>query len=161
MANNVADPPKKGMMGLIVWVLLALVSAAAGAAVPLMLGMSAGEHGTPKKVEVPKHNTTAIPFGEVTVNLGEERLNRYLRVKILVAVEEPDAKDMGELLTKQKAFLKDWLISYLFAQSSQDVGRKLGVNRIRREIRDQFNAMLYPGGEEKVVDILFDEFVVQ
>ena len=35
------------------------------------------------------------------------------------------------------------------------------MNRIRREIRDQFNAMLYPNGEEKIIEILFDEFVVQ
>ena len=68
---------------------------------------------------------------------------------------------MTEILTKQKAFLKTWLIGYLSDQTSQEVRLKSNVNRIRREIRDQFNAMLYPNGEEKVVDILFDMFVVQ
>ena len=38
---------------------------------------------------------------------------------------------------------------------------RAGVNRLRREIREQFNAMLYPNGEEPIVEILFDEFVVQ
>ena len=53
------------------------------------------------------------------------------------------------------------LIGYLSDQSMQEVSRAVGVNRIRREIRDQFNAMLFPDGAEKIHDILFDEFVVQ
>jgi flagellar protein FliL len=161
MDSKVAERPKSGKKGLIVWMLLALLAAGGGASLPwIVRNRHHDEHGT-KKNEHPRHKPAAIPFGEVVVNLGEERLNRYLRVKLLVAVDESDAKEVGELLTKQKAFLKDWLIGYLFSQSSQDVVRKLGVNRIRREVRDQFNAMLFPGGEEKIVDILFDEFVVQ
>src|SRR5205807_3585286 len=101
------------------------------------------------------------PFGDVVVNLGEDRLNRYLRVKIMVAVEEVDTKEITELVTTQKAFLKSWLIGYLSDQSTQEITRKVGVNRIRREIRNQFNAMLFPDGEEKIIDILFDEFVLQ
>ena len=34
-------------------------------------------------------------------------------------------------------------------------------NRIRREIRDHFNAMLFPNEAEKLNDILFEEFNVQ
>jgi flagellar basal body-associated protein FliL len=114
-----------------------------------------------KQADTPLRKTAAIPFGDVVVNLEGRGVNRYLRVKILVAVEESDTKEVGDLLTKEKAFLKNWLIAYLSSQSYQDVGRKLGVNRIRREICDEFNARLYPNGEEKVVEILFDEFVVQ
>jgi flagellar protein FliL len=102
-----------------------------------------------------------VAFGDVVVNLGEERLTRYLRVRIILVVEEGDVKDTTELLQKQKAFLKNWLIGYLSDQSLLDVGRNVGVNRIRREIRDQFNAMLYQDGMERIHDILFDEFVVQ
>jgi flagellar basal body-associated protein FliL len=160
MDSKVATP-KKGIKGLLVWIVLAIMSASAGASLPWIMRGKHHDNAAAKKNEPPKHKTAAIPFGEVVVNLGEERLNRYLRVKLLVAVEESDAKEMTELLTKQKAFLKDWLIGYLFSHSSQDVGRKLVVSRIRREIRDQFNAMLYPGGEEKILEILFDEFVVQ
>ena len=36
-----------------------------------------------------------------------------------------------------------------------------GVNRVRREVRDRFNEMLYPDGEERILDVLFDEYVVQ
>jgi flagellar basal body-associated protein FliL len=82
-------------------------------------------------------------------------------VKVLLVVEEGDVKEVTDLLQKQKAFLKSWLIGYLSDQSLQDVGRNVGLNRIRREIRDEFNRMLYPDNTEKIYDILFDEFVVQ
>jgi flagellar protein FliL len=78
-----------------------------------------------------------------------------------VAVEESEAKEITEHMEKQKAFLKNRLISYLSDQSMHEVTRQIGVNRIRREIRDEFNAILYPEGEEKILDVLFDEFVVQ
>ena len=99
-------------------------------------------------------------FGDVVVNLGEERLTRYLRVKLIVVVNEVHQKTTTDLMAKQKPFLKNWLISYLSDLSMQDVSGAAGVNRVRREIRDQFNAMMFPDGSEKVQDVLFDEFVV-
>jgi flagellar FliL protein len=165
MSSENAAPAKGGKGGIIVWILMALVAAGAGAAVPWIMGApKIDAHGDEKPKKKSDHapvKQAALPFGEVMVNLGDERLNRYLRVKLLVAVEEPDSNEITELLNKQKAFLKSWLIGYLSDHSSHEVSRKIGVNRIRREIRDQFNAMLFPGGDEKIVDILFDEFVVQ
>jgi flagellar FliL protein len=161
MATEVASPKKSGAKGLIVLVLLAAVAIGAGAALPWFLLGRHHDAGTPKKTEVAKSKLEAILFGDVVVNLGEERVNRFLRVKIMVAVEETDVKEVTELITKQKAFLKSWLIGHLSDQSSQDVSRKAGVNRLRREIREHFNASLFPNGEEPIVEILFDEFVVQ
>jgi flagellar FliL protein len=161
MANEVAAPPKSGKKGLILGLLLALAAIGGGASLPWILGGHPRDPHAPKKMDPVKSKQEAIPFGDVVVNLGEDRLNRFLRVKIMVAVEEAETKEITELLANQKAFLKSWLIGYLSDQSTQEVTRKVGVNRIRREIRDQFNAMLFPEGEEKIADILFDEFVVQ
>ncbi len=163
MAEEVAAPPKKsGKKGLMLGLLLAVCAVGGGASLPWIMG--GHPHRAPadkKKGEGPKSKQAAVPFGDVVVNLGEDRLNRFLRVKIMCAIDEAETKEITELLTTQKAFLKSWLISYLSDQSTQDVTRKVGVNKIRREIRDQFNAMLFPDGEEKIIDILFDEFVVQ
>jgi len=161
MANEVATPPKSGRKGLIVWVLLALVVAGAGASLPWAIPRHPSDTTKQKKIEAPKTKQEAIPFDNVIVNLGEDRLNRYLRVKIMVAVAEADVKEVTELLTKQKPFLKNWLIGYLSDQSVPDAKGKVNVNRLRREIRDEFNARLYPNGEELILDILFDEFNVQ
>ncbi len=43
----------------------------------------------------------------------------------------------------------------------QEVSGAGGVNRLRREIQDQFNALLYQDGSDKIRDVLFEEFVVQ
>jgi flagellar protein FliL len=161
MANEVAAPPKSGGRGWIVWILIVLAAVGAGASLPWALGRHPNDAATHKKTEAPKTKLEAIPFGDVVVNLGENQLNRFLRAKILVAVAEPDVKEVTELLTKQKAFLKSWLIGYLSDQTTQEVSRRVGVNRLRREIREEFNAKLFPNGEETIVDILFDEFVVQ
>lgn len=154
----VEAPPQRGRLGWLLWAGFALLAVGGGATVPFLLGHH--EHAPAKKAAV-VHKREVIPFGDVVVNLGEDRLTRYLRVKILLVVDEPESKEIGELLQKQKAFLKSWLIGYLADQSLKEVSRGAGVNRIRREVRDQFNAMLYPDGDEKILEILFDEFVVQ
>jgi flagellar protein FliL len=164
MSTEAAAPPAKtGRRSWIVWILIALVAIGVGGALPWVLGGSlGGDHAAnKKKTESPKNQLTAIPFDDVVVNLGDEKLNRYLRVKLMIAVEESDSREVTEMVTKQKPFLKNWLICHLSEQSSQEVSRRLNVNRIRREICDQFNVILFPSGEGKIVDILFDMFVVQ
>jgi flagellar protein FliL len=162
MATETAAPPKSGKKGLVLLILIALIAVAGGATLPWVLGGSRSHATTEKKkTEAAKIKQTAIFFDTVRVNLPEERLNRFLIVKIMVAVEESEAKEITEHMEKQKAFLKNRLISYLSDQSMHEVTRQIGVNRIRREIRDEFNAILYPEGEEKILDVLFDEFVVQ
>jgi flagellar FliL protein len=141
--------------------LIALIALGGGASVPWILGGQARDAHSHRKPEAPKSKLTAIPFENFVVNIGDERLNRYLRIKLMVAVDEVDSHEVTDLLTKQKAFLRSWVIAYLADQSVQDVLRKVGVNRVRREIRDQFNLMLFPNTDEKIVDILVDEFHLQ
>jgi flagellar protein FliL len=162
MADEKPAPAKGGKKFLMIWGLMALFAVGAGAALPWVYAHQTAETPTKKKkTESAKPQLTAIPFDDVVVNLGEEKLNRYLRVKLMIAVEETDAREVAELVTKQKAFVKSWLICHLSEQSTQEVSRRINVNRIRREICDQFNVMLFPEGEGKIVDILFDMFVVQ
>jgi len=159
MATEVAAPAKGSKAGLLVWGLVAVLSAGAGGALPWLLAHH--EPADKKSAERETLRPTIVAFDTVIVNLGEERLTRYLRVKPLLVVDEAEVKEATELLTRQKPFLKSWLIGYLSDQSLLEVSRNVGSNRIRREIRDQFNAILYPDGSERIHDILFDEFVVQ
>jgi flagellar protein FliL len=151
-------PAKGGMRGWLVLGLVAVLAAGAGSALPWFLLQRHPEKVTTEK---DAKKTALISFGDVVVNLGEERLTRYLRLKIILVVDYLQEKPVSELLQERKAFLKNWLISYLSDQSIPEVSRAAGVNRIRREVRDQFNAMLFPDGSEKINDVLFDEFVVQ
>lgn len=141
---------------------ICIAAAAGGFAVPIVLDMkSVGAAGN-KSAEKAETHPALVSFGEhVVVNLAEERLSRYLRVRLLLVVDTGDESAVSERLEKKKSFLKSWLLSYLADQTVQGISGAAGQNRIRREIRDHFNAMLFPNEAEKINDILFEEFNVQ
>ena len=164
-----ATPRAKG--GMMNWVLtgvVGVVSAGAGFAVPQVLrGGAAGpadetEHGNQSSAkEVHKLESAVVPFGDVVANLDDNRMTRYLRVKFALSVAKKDAESVQHVVEERKTNLKNWLIGYLQSKQVEDVRGTAGFNQIRREIHDQFNQMLFPSGDEKIQDILFDEFNVQ
>ena len=122
METKAAAPAKKGMKALFVWVLLAAMAATAGASLPLIVR---GKTGGPPRQE---KRTRQAQDRRHSVRRSRRQSGRGAS-QSLPARQTPrrrrgtDAKEMTELLAKQKAFLKDWLIGYLFSHSSQDVGR--------------------------------------
>jgi flagellar FliL protein len=64
-------------------------------------------------------------------------------------------------LESRKPILQTWLTSHLADKTLEEVRGKVGVNRLRREIQDNFNALLFTDGRERIQDILFEEFHVQ
>ncbi|GIW78406.1 MAG: hypothetical protein KatS3mg105_0213 [Gemmatales bacterium] len=155
-ADDKAAPAKKGPKFL-VFGLLGIVAAAGGAAMPLLLPNPL--FGT--KSEKVESKPALIPMEAVVVNLAEVRLSRYLKVKVVLVVDSRDKEKVETLLREKQPYLKSWLLSHLADLSLKQVTGKIGQNRLRREIRDQFNAMLFPDGSEKISDVLFEEFVVQ
>lgn len=160
MSQAAATEKKKGPNWLILGA-ICVASVAGGLSAPMLIGSAGGGHGkkTPQAADA---QPALVPFGEpIVVNLAEERLSRYLRVKLMLVVDSNEEKEVEEQLGKKKSFLKNWLLSYLSDQTLQSITGATGQNRIRRELRDQFNAMLFPDGAEKIADILFEEFTVQ
>ncbi|HLJ97717.1 MAG TPA: flagellar basal body-associated FliL family protein [Gemmataceae bacterium] len=148
------------------WILisvLAVVAIAAGAVVPFFLPETAPTKPAPQEKSNSKElKPSLVPFGDpMVVNLNTNQLSKYLRTKIILVVDEANEKTVRDLLEKNKPFLKTWLIAYLSDQSLRDVTGAAAINRLRREIRDQFNTMLFPDGSEKINDVLFEEFYVQ
>src|SRR5262245_12566029 len=122
MSTETAPAPvKRSRLGMIIFIFLALAAVGAGAAVPWFLNKHAGHEPAAKKTTPAHAKPTAIPFGDVVVNLGEERLTRYLRAKLLVVIDESESRELTELLGKQKVFLKSWLIGYLSDQTVKEV----------------------------------------
>lgn len=164
-AENAPAPAAKkgGMSGLIVVVVVGVLACAGGFAVPLL--WDSASHGfaarADHEAEGPAGKSVFVTFGEVVVNLAEERLTRYLRVKIILVVDGSQEKSVSALVQRNRAILKSWLISHLSDKNLSEVSGANGVNRLRREIQDQFNNLLFPDGSEKIRDILFEEFVVQ
>ncbi len=160
-----AQAAPKGGRKLLVLIVVGLVCSAAGAAVPMVIdvpGLSKGSHKEEGKGKDQTEAATAtVPFGEVVVNLAEERMQRYLRVKIAVLVDGSAEKEVTELLTKHKAAVKSKLIGHIAGKTLKDVSGSVGVARLQRELLERIEDVLYPNGGGHVRSVLFEEYVVQ
>lgn len=152
--------------GPIVWVLLLLFAGAPGLVIPFLLPENSPggtiEASTLISVEVPSHgDTTTIPFGAVTVNLDEGRMNRYLHLSIVVLIAKADEPAVTAALKQKTVELKNWLLSHLSDKTLDEIRGKAGQNMLRREIRREFNEILFSDRRDRVYDVLFEEFNVQ
>lgn len=166
-----ADGEKGAGGGKLGWVITAVVAGGIGAAVPYVLpanlqpghAASAPAEDHVEKPASPAEVTklTNIDFGEIVVNLESGRISRYIKLKIALQVKEKEKEEINTAMLAQEAVLRNWLISFLSDQSVQSVQGRIGQNRLRREIRDQFNTVLFPDGYDRIDEILFTEFAIQ
>ncbi len=154
------------------WIVVGILSAAAGSAVPLLIPTQATE---PVKVEVKKpsfelpkeEETVFVTFGEpkkdqdITVNLNESRMTRFLLVAITLQIPKSLEVEFPAILDAKKAQLRSWLLSELADKELDDVRGAAGMNRLRRTIREHFNSVLFPDGSDQIYDVLFDKYNVQ
>ncbi len=168
--ENTDDKKKSGKGGLIMTVVVGALAVGGGVATPLIFASMSGEktgqssETTAKGgLNIPEatDKTTYIEFDEVVVNLDESRFNRYLKMNFSLQVAESQKVEIEKLITEKKAVLKNWLISHLADKSLEDIRGKFGHNRLRREIHDYFNMVLFEDGVERIQDILFKELNIQ
>lgn len=167
--ENAAERPDeekpKGKMGVIVVAILVMVSAAAGFAVPTILNAKPDEKKKDDTLTMDLPEPTGKPgfvsFGETVANLNDGRMTRYLRLGVTMQVDEAQVTAIEELYTKREAVLKNWLLSHISDKSMDDIRGASGQNRLRREIQEQFNTVLFPDGIDRIQDVLFEEFNVQ
>jgi flagellar basal body-associated protein FliL len=147
---------KPGLLGLVIWALVGVISAATGFAAPMLFLSMSKTNAEPVPTQ-----PVFVQFGETVVNLDEGRLNRYLRVSITLQIDEKDEEECIKQLEKHRTILKSWLLSYLSDKTMDDIRGRTGQNRLRREIQNQFNTLLFSDGYERVKDVLFEEFNIQ
>ena len=165
-AAEQADEEKpKGKMGIVVVAILVMVSAAAGFALPTMLNAKPDDNRKDDAVAMELPEPTGKPgfvsFGETVANLNDGRMTRYLRLGVTIQVDEAQVLAIEELYTKREAVLKNWLLSHISDKTMDDIRGASGQNRLRREIQEQFNTVLFPDGVDRIQDVLFEEFNVQ
>jgi flagellar FliL protein len=103
-----------------------------------------------------------VLFGDVVVNLKEDRMNRYLRVRIAVKPADGARQEVADAVARRKVELKTWLIGHLADQTLADVSGGRNFNRLREVVRDEFARRLFPGRQPNPIrEVLFDEYVVQ
>lgn len=149
-------------MGILLSMVVALISGAIGFSVPLVFPSLVGVE-KPVQETVSENEPSFISFGPVTANLNEGRLTRYLRISITLEIRgsEELQKEFSEAMNTKRSLMVNWLLSYLADMTLDDIRGTAGQNRLRREIHDHFNAVLFPEGQGQIDDVLFEEFTIQ
>jgi flagellar basal body-associated protein FliL len=98
----------------------------------------------------------------VVANLNEPGVTRYVRVTVILEINgQADYTETLSLLDEKKIVLQDWMTTYLAGLSLEDVRGSRSLNRIKREMLDQFNQLLFGQEKTNVEKVLFKEFAVQ
>lgn len=153
-----------GMMPLVLNILVAASAIAAGFATPYLVSGSSGDSDQQnEKKDIPKDDVELdyIEFGDVTANLDEPNLTRYIKVNLSLQVAKSEKEELSKLIASKKVTLKDWLNGFLASQNMTTIRGRSGHNRLKREIKDHFNSALFLDGVERIRGVLFVDFNVQ
>ncbi len=93
--------------------------------------------------------------GTFIVNLQDKDADRYLKISIVLDVQ--DEKIKAEL-DKRLPQVKDAITTLLFTKSSSELRTAEGIEELKEEILKRINAILPIGG---VKNVYFTDFVIQ
>lgn len=159
-----ASGGKKG--GMLVMIIIILLAIGGGIMTPFVvakIAMPAAKDGEDEKMKEPdpEEEVEFIPFEEVTVNLDVERFSRYLRMNFSLQVAKSQRAEIEAQIKAKSVIFKNWIQIHIAEKSTEDLKGTSGRNRVRRELQDFFNEVLFDDGIERIQDVLFDEFHVQ
>jgi flagellar basal body-associated protein FliL len=107
-------------------------------------------------------NTWIEELEPVLANLDEPGVTRYVRVTVTLEISpELDEVKGREFLEGKKMLLRDWMTTYFAGLTLEDVRGTRNLGRIKREVVDQFNELLFPDSSPFIERVLFKEFAVQ
>ena len=139
-------------------------------------GHSAGSgHGESSEKAVPQTEIVDPVTGEtvqkswvydkldtIIANLDEPGVARYIRVTVILELNPQLDPVKGQaFLDGKKAQLQDWLTTYLAGLNLENVRGSRNLNRIKMEVRAQFNQLLFGQDKTYVEKVLFKEFAIQ
>ena len=116
---------------------------------------------SPDQAGAPHTQFASIDLERITVNANEPRLQRFIHATIAVTVRKEAFDHVSGVLTERRDEIKDWLITYLSGCSLEEVRGPRNLNRIRREMQDSLNDMLWPNRDPLIESVLLREFQVQ
>ncbi|NPA16671.1 flagellar basal body-associated FliL family protein [Persephonella sp.] len=152
---------KKKLIILLV-VLLLLLGGGGGAAYKFLVLDKQKENQEENKAEkiqeeIRNVENLGIMFevGTFVVNLADKDADRYLKVTIILEVENEQVKQEVE---KRLPQIKDSITTLLFTKTSKELKTAEGVEKLKEEILRRVNAILPLGG---VKNVYFTDFVIQ
>jgi flagellar basal body-associated protein FliL len=181
-AEKKTDAPTGAAFGLFTWLVLGAVvvaGATGGFALSQLMG---GQDAPPSAAANPVEQDPKKAFNDllaqqnaagktpwiydtmepVLANLDEPGVTRYVRITISLEISPEMDPEKGKAFLDQRTMvLRDWLTTYFAGLSLEDVRGSRNLNRIKRNVQDQFNELLFPGTKPFVRQVLFREFAVQ
>jgi flagellar basal body-associated protein FliL len=176
------DVPTAGGFGLFTWLILGVVviaGATGGFALSQLMG---GQDPAPAALAKPAEQDAKKAFEDlmakqtaggaaswtydtmepVLANLDEPGVTRYVRITLSLEISPEMDQEKGKAFLDQRTMLmRDWLTTYVAGLSLEDVRGSRNLSRIKRDMLEQFNALLFPGTKPFVKQVLFREFAVQ
>jgi flagellar basal body-associated protein FliL len=173
-----ASGEKKGG-GLFYWLLLGAVIIAGStggfALSQLIGGQEPAAATSPQEEETKKEAENALLAAEeqqsswpyeklepVLANLDEPGVTRYVRVTVTLEMSRDMDRIKGEeFLNSRQMVLRDWMTTYFAGLSLEDCRGTRNLSRIKKEVVENFNKILFPQSKPFVESVLFKEFAVQ
>jgi flagellar basal body-associated protein FliL len=98
----------------------------------------------------------------VVANLDEPGITRYLRATITLELNSEMNQEKGTVFFNEKTLImRDWLTTYIAGLSLERIRGTRNLSRIKKEIRDHFNELLFPETKPFIHGIFLKEFAVQ
>ncbi len=98
----------------------------------------------------------------VIANLDEPGITRYLRVTITLELNSEMNQEKGTVFFDEKTLImRDWLTTYIAGLSLERIRGTRNLSRIKKEVRDHFNELLFPETKPFIHGIFLKEFAVQ
>jgi len=142
--------------------LLLLIGGGAGAAYKFLVLDKEQNEEKEKKAEkivedIKNIEDLGVQFdvGTFIVNLQDRDADRYLKVTIVLDVQDENVKME---LEKRLPQVKDAITTLLFTKTSNDLRTPEGIEELKEEILKRVNAILPIGG---VKNVYFTDFVIQ
>ncbi|MEZ6033306.1 MAG: flagellar basal body-associated FliL family protein [Planctomycetaceae bacterium] len=103
-----------------------------------------------------------VPFQTVVANLRDETLTRYVRVDLVLAIEDGQKQAVVDALSDIRPNVKDWLLSHLADKTVSDINGSQNQDKLREEIQAGINLQFKSAGHPQYIKaVLFDEINVQ
>ena len=98
---------------------------------------------------------------EILVNLKGTSKKRILKIKLNVMYETDQSKGAADPFARREVELKDALTTLLTEKTMEDLESREDLNRLRFELIDELNKVVFPDNMGGISEIYYEQFLVQ
>ncbi len=152
-----------GRMWMVAALVVAVAAAGGGVLLSRMTSGDAAAASEPGEAPAPPEVEDCVYYDmePVTVNLKDPRMTRHVRATLTLALAPDDAGMAQRRIEEKLPELKNWLIVYLNDCTLDDVSGARSLNRIRRDVEDAYNEILWPDSRPRISRVTYKEWAVQ